>query len=276
MAKSIGTILKLVAEKNRQAAATVPGADLPTQQFTARMARTHRKVVVMDDLNTRRLRFDVEPWELVRLLRGYSKVKAGPFSWRTPSGKGEIGLYLDVRKSNRDGFECKVNTIRYRKPGGSFLAEEGLHVITLEGSRVRDGETLVLMRCHEPKARDSVFVHFYVEMDRLRQELAKPVATEDGASHGLAVSRAAERKEESMPAAEEANVEDSVTAKDDRLDAVDRNLIKVVERLERAGLRPTDELVASKMHPNPRTELSYNRVTINRRRGKLRDKGYNV
>ena len=68
----------------------------------------------MDDLNTRRLRFDVEPRELVRLLKGYSKVKAGPFSWRTPSGKGEIGLYLDVRKSNRDGFECKVNTIRYR------------------------------------------------------------------------------------------------------------------------------------------------------------------
>ena len=96
----------------------------------------------MDDLNTRHMRFDTEPQDLVRLLRKYSKVKAGPFSWRTPSGKGEIGLYLDVRKSNRDGFECKVNTIRYRKPGGSFLAEEGLHVITLEGSRVRDGETL--------------------------------------------------------------------------------------------------------------------------------------
>ena len=109
-----------------------------------------------------------------------------------------------------------------------------------------------------------------------KEELAKPLATEDGASHGLAVSEAAERKEESMPAAEEANVEDSVTANDDRLDAVDRNLIKVVERLERAGLRPTDELVASNMHPNPKTELSYNRVTINRRRCKLRDKGYNV
>lgn len=230
----------------------------------------------MDDLNTRHMQFDVEPRQLVLLLRDYSKVKGGPFSWRTPSGEGEIGLYLDVKKSNKDGFECRVKTVRYRKPGGSFFAEDGIHVITLHGSRVRDEETLVLLKCHEPKARDSVFVHFCVEMDRLRQELAKPLATEDGASHGLAVSEAAERKEESMPAAEEANVEDSVTPNDDRLDAVDRNLIKVVERLERAGLRPTDELVASKMHPNPKTELSYNRVTINRRRGKLRDKGYNV
>jgi hypothetical protein len=238
------------------------------------MARTHRKVVVMDDLNTRRLRFDVEPRELVRLLRDYSKVKTGPFSWRTPSGEGEIGLYLDVKKSNKDGFECRVKTVRYRKPGGSFFAEDGIHVITLQGSRVREGETLVLMRCHAPKARDSIFVHFAVEMDRLRQELAKPTSTSVQVAPQPVV--AASQPEDPTSATDQEDVEDPVAMDDDRLDAVDRNLIKVVERLERAGLRPTDELVASKMHANPQTELSYSRVTINRRRCKLRDKGYNV
>ena len=54
----------------------------------------------MDDINTRHMQFDVEPRELVRLLRDYSKVKTGPFSWRTPSGEGESGLYLDVKKSS--------------------------------------------------------------------------------------------------------------------------------------------------------------------------------
>jgi hypothetical protein len=146
----------------------------------------------MDDLNTRHMRFDTEPRDLVRVLRKYSKVKAGPFSWRTPSGEGEIGLYLDVRKSNRDGFEGKINTIRYRKPGRSFFAEEGLHVITLEGSRVRERETLVLIRCHEPKARDSIFVHFCIEMDRLRQELAKPASTVEQAYPGPVAAETAQ------------------------------------------------------------------------------------
>ena len=229
----------------------------------------------MDDLNTRHLRFDVEPRELVRLLRNYSKVKAGPFSWRTPSGEGEIGLYLDVKKSNKDGFECRVKTVRYRKPGGSFFAEDGIHVITLQGSRVRDDETVVLMKCYEPKVRDSIFVHFFVEMDRLRQELAKPLSTVERASQEPAVV-AAPPKEEPMPTTEYEDVEDPVALDDDRLDAVDRKIIEVVQKLERAGLRPTDELVASNIPRNPKTDVSYHRVTVNKRRCKLRDKGYNV
>jgi hypothetical protein len=229
----------------------------------------------MDDLNTRRLRFDVEPRELVRLLGDYSKMKAGPFSWRTPSGEGEIGLYLDVRKSNRDGFECKVNTVRYRKPGGSFFADDGIHVITLKGSRVRYRETLVLMKCHQPKARDSIFVHFCVEMDRLRQELAEPLSTVEQAAHEPVVVAALPEKEPT-PATEYEGVEDPVALDDDRLDAVDRKIIEVVQKLERAGLRPTDELVASKLPRNPKTDVSYHRVTVNKRRCRLRDIGYNV
>ena len=178
----------------------------------------------MDDLNTRRLRFDVEPRELVRLLRNYSKVKAGPFSWRTPSGEGEIGLYLDVKKSSKDGFECRVKTVRYRKPGGSFFAEDGIHVISLQGSRVRDDETLVLVKCHEPKARDSIFVHFCVEMDRLGQELAKPpLASVQAVPQPVVV--AAQPEEDPAPATEPEDVADPVARDDRTLDAVDRNLI---------------------------------------------------
>lgn len=116
-------------------------------------------------------------------------------------GEGEIGLYLDVRKSNRDGFEGKVNTIRYRKPGGSFFAEDGLHVVTLEGSKARDGETLVLIKCHEPKTRDSIFVHFCIEMDRLRQELVKPQSTPEQTYPDPLGARAAQLEEEPVPTA---------------------------------------------------------------------------
>ena len=209
------------------------------------------------------------------MLRDFSKVKAGPFSWRTPSGEGEIGLYLDVRKSNRDGFKCKVNTVRYRKPGGSFFADDGLHIITLQGSRVRDGETLVLIKCHQPKIRDSIFVHFCVELNRLRQELAKPVLSVEETSLESVVA-AAQPHEGPMPAAQYEDVEDPTTHDDDRLDAVDRKIIEVVQKLEHVGLRPTDELVASKLPRNPKTDLSYHRVTVNKRRCRLRDIGYNV
>ena len=229
----------------------------------------------MDDLNTRHLRFDVEPRELVRLLRNYSKVKAGPFSWRTPSGEGEIGLYLDIRKSSTEGFECRVKTVRYRKPGGSFFAEDGIHVITLQGSRVRDDETVVLMKCHEPKVRDSIFVHFFVEMYRLRQESAKPLSTVEQASQERVVV-AALQEEGPTPATEYRVLEDPAALNDDRLDAVDRKIIEVVQKLERAGLRPTDELVASNIPRNPKTDVSYHRVTVNKRRCRLRDIGYNV
>jgi hypothetical protein len=79
-----------------------------------------------------------------------------------------------------------------------------------------------------------------------------------------------------MATPERADVKDSAALSDDGLDAVDRKIIEVVEKLERAGLRPTDELVASKLPPNPQTDLSYHRVTVNKRRCRLRDKGYNV
>lgn len=263
-----------MAEAGGRATACRSDPDLPFGPFTARMARTHRKVVVMDDLNTRRLRFDVEPRELVRLLRDYSKVKTGPFSWRTPSGEGEIGLYLDVKKSNKDGFECRVKTVRYRKPGGSFFAEDGIHVITLQGSRVREGETLVLMRCHAPKARDSVFVHFAVEMDRLRQELAKPTSTSVQVAPQPVV--AASQPDDPTPAIDKEDLQDPEALDDDRLDAVDRKIIEVVQKLEQAGVRATDELVASRLPPNPQTDISYHRVTVNKRRCKLREIGYNV
>lgn len=168
-----------------------------------------------------------------------------------------------------------MKTVRYRKPGGSFFAEDGIRVITLQGSRVRDDQTFVLVECHQPKAWDSIFVHFCVEMDRLRQELAKPESTVERASHEPVVIAALPEKEPT-PLTEYEDVEVPVALDDDRLDAVDRKIIEVVEKLERAGLRATDELVASKIPRSPRTDLSYHRVTVNRRRCKLRDKGYNV
>jgi hypothetical protein len=127
----------------------------------------------MSEVYTKRLVFDVEPRELVRLLRGHAKVKAGPFSWKVRHEGRELGLYLVVKKADEDGFEGMVSTILYRKPGGSFLAEEGEPVAMLHGTRVREGETIVLMKCPKPKATGHIFVNFSLGMEQLQLELAK-------------------------------------------------------------------------------------------------------
>jgi hypothetical protein len=63
---------------------------------------------------------------------------------------------------------------------------------------------------------------------------------------------------------------------DDGLDPLDRKIITVVRRIEDEGLRATDELVASRLSLNPKTNQSYHRITISRRRNRMRDNGINV
>lgn len=130
----------------------------------------------MNETYTKRLSFDVEPQDLLRLLRSHAKAKAGPFAWRLRSEGRELRLFLVVQKQDRDGFEGTVSTILYRKPGGSFLAEEGEPVATLHGVRVRQGESIVLMKCPEPRATGWIFVNFALGMEQLQQEVAKPTA----------------------------------------------------------------------------------------------------
>jgi hypothetical protein len=232
----------------------------------------------MDDPNTRRLRFDVEPKELVRLLQRHSKAKAGPFSWRMPSGEGEIALYLEVRRSSLDGFECRVNTIHYRKPGGSFFAHDGIHAITLHGSKLRDGETLVLLKCEKPRSARPIFLHFFDGMEKLREELAISVASREQEQTNPTVKYQVPPEGEGKATQSASSVEERGPGidRDTTLDALDRSIITAVDQLHCAGLRPTDELVASRLPPNPRTDLSYHRVTVNKRRCRLRDKGYDV
>jgi len=114
--------------------------------------------------------------ELVRLLESYAKAQTGPFSWRFLHEGRELGLYLIVNKSNKDGFECLVKTILRRRPGSGFLAEDGEPVATLHGTRVREGETLVLIKCPNPKTIGSIFVNVALGMEALQKELAKPTA----------------------------------------------------------------------------------------------------
>jgi len=63
---------------------------------------------------------------------------------------------------------------------------------------------------------------------------------------------------------------------DNTLDPLDRKIIEVVYCIEDQGLTATDELVARRLPPNPDTGEPYHRLTINRRRNKMRDKGYQV
>ena len=78
----------------------------------------------MQDFREKQLRFDTGPRELVRLLQSYAKAQTGPFYWKFLHEGRELGLYLIVQKSNKDGFECLVKTILRRRPGSGLLAEE--------------------------------------------------------------------------------------------------------------------------------------------------------
>ena len=62
----------------------------------------------------------------------------------------------------------------------------------------------------------------------------------------------------------------------DDLDAIDRKIVEVVQEIEATGRIATDELVAKHLPLNPDKQEPYHRVTINRRRNKLRDRGYEV
>jgi len=76
---------------------------------------------------------------------------------------------------------------------------------------------------------------------------------------------------------EPARTEAGGEAADDRLDPVDRKIIEVVRQIESEGLRATDELVALRLPVlSPRTGEPYSRKTINTRRNKLRERGYEV
>lgn len=133
----------------------------------------------MDEQYTKRLVFDIEPRELVRLLRGHRKAKAGPFSWKVRHEGREVGLFLVVEKSDKDGFEGMVSTILYRMPGSGFLAKEGEPVATLHGMRVREGETLVLIKCPEPKATGWIFTNFVLGMEELQKEVTRSATGEE-------------------------------------------------------------------------------------------------
>lgn len=128
----------------------------------------------MSERYTKRLVFDIEPREMVRLLRGHAKARAGPFSWKLFHEGRETGLYLIVQESSKDGFECLVKTIVRRRPGSGFLAEDGEPVAALHGTRVRPGETLVLMTCPKPESTGDHFVTFSLRMEDLQKESARP------------------------------------------------------------------------------------------------------
>ena len=229
-----------------------------------------------DDSDSIRLKFDIGPQDLVRLLRKLNKAKTGPFAFLQPTGEGAMGLYLDVRRATRDGFECNVNTIHYRKPGRSLFAMEGVHAFTLLGTKVRDGETLVLIKRQDPRVTPSMLARFHEEMDRLREELAIPVPAVSWPLPEPVISEGPRQQAESIPPAAAPDAAGQLAEADRALDAVDRKIIEVVAQLERSGVRATDELVATRLPRNPKTDLSYHRVSVNKRRCKLRDKGYKV
>jgi len=74
-------------------------------------------------------------------------------------------------------------------------------------------------------------------------------------------------KEESQDATEAGREENG-------LSKIERKIIEIVAQLRDEDLIATDERVAARLPPNPKTEKSYHRVTVNGWRIKLREKGH--
>jgi len=126
----------------------------------------------MDD--AAELCLDIDLDRFLELLKVSSLTKAtGPFSWQAPyKQEGVRVLFLSkIKNLGKDNVECRVDELAYRKPGHIIIAGRR-HVITLYATRVREGQTYVLVKCQDPAARDSSFAHVVKEMGKLEEQLA--------------------------------------------------------------------------------------------------------
>jgi len=131
-----------------------------------------RGQICMDD--AAELYLDIDLDRFLELLKVSSLTKAaGPFSWQAPyRQEGVRVLFLGkVKKLGKDNVECRIEELAYRKPGQIIIAGRK-HVMALYATRVREGQTYVLVKCQDPDARDSSFDYFVKELARLEEQLA--------------------------------------------------------------------------------------------------------
>jgi hypothetical protein len=200
--------------------------------------------------------------------------KTGPLAWEQPHGKRGIQmLYLGrFSRSSKDSRQCKIFEHSYRF-ANLLVFPRSRHVVTLYITGIKSDRVLVLVECRELDVKDTIFAHVVGELYKLRERYAEP---EPRASERRA-EEAFQRDRNLMPGKSNAGDQDLSPLEDDvALDLVDRKIIKIVNRLLDEGLTATDEEVAAQLPSNPKTGFSYHRVTINRRRCTLRDKGYKV
>lgn len=111
----------------------------------------------------------------LELMRTYSVLKdTGPFSWQQPFRKHGVRL-LYFGRCTRLGSErrmCRIIEHVYWLPKVRILPWPRL-VIRLYVTRVRDEQVHLLVRCHAPHARDTIFPQFVNELYKLRDRFAE-------------------------------------------------------------------------------------------------------
>ena len=116
----------------------------------------------------------------LELMRTYSVLKdTGPFSWQQPFRKHGVRLLYFGRctRLGSDRRMCRIFEHVYWLPKVHILPWPRL-VIRLYVTRVRDEQVHLLVRCHAPHARDTIFPQFVSELYKLRDRFAK--ASEEG------------------------------------------------------------------------------------------------
>jgi len=129
-----------------------------------------------------------------------------------------------------------------------------------------------------------LFCEFQQRVEEHFDDLRSPTPTSDRTPHLLTFEEMGYRDPliemqtgHTKPAETTSQATVSKSSEDDNdLDSLDRAIIKFVRQIEEEGLKATDERVAARSPLNPQTDESYHRVTINKRRCKLRDKGFEV
>ena len=111
----------------------------------------------------------------LELMRTYSILKdTGPFSWQKPFKQHGVRLLYFGRCTRLGGERrmCKIMEHVYWLPKVRILPWPRL-VIRLYVTRVRDEQIHLLVQCHAPHAKDTIFPRFVSELYRLRDRYAE-------------------------------------------------------------------------------------------------------
>lgn len=141
-------------------------------------------------------------------------------------------------------------------------------------------QTKVTAECHQYPVL-GYFDYLLREIARVRPESREAIMPETDEKTAAEVQVIVEQSSKRIKDPQGAEASSKVTKEPSTPDLtalgpLDRKIIEVVHKIRDEGRKATDDTVAMRLPLNPDTDEPYHRVTVNRRRCTLRDKGYKV